>query len=109
VRLHGSAAPLAQQRPQHGSCHHVEHAEAGEQWVITQRVGELSQYFLVFVLIAQIFAKVPALNTLEPATRQAAFGIAQVVTLLAFVVAAIWATRALRARRLVAAVPPERI
>lgn len=57
-----------------------------------------SEYFLMFVLVAQIFAKLPALAALVPGTQKALFGGAQLVVLLAFVVIAIRTTRTFRAR-----------
>ena len=53
-----------------------------------------SLYFLVFVLIAQAFLKVPSLNRLAPTGGEPAFAVAQLITLAAFVVLAIAAARA---------------
>ncbi|PZQ99816.1 MAG: hypothetical protein DI533_04005 [Cereibacter sphaeroides] len=54
----------------------------------------ISLYLLVFVLIAQAFLKLPALNRLAPTGTEPAFGIAQAIGLLVFVVIGITALRA---------------
>lgn len=58
----------------------------------------ISEYFLVFVLVAQVFAKVPALNGLAPSLKQALFGGTQLIVLIAFVVIAVRAARTFRTR-----------
>jgi len=58
----------------------------------------VSEYFLVFVLVAQIFAKVPALVALAADTQKALFGGTQLVVLAAFVLIAIRTARAFRVR-----------
>lgn len=56
----------------------------------------LALYFNVFVLFAQLFAKVPALNAIAPTQASPAFGITQLVVLVCF----IWLTvRALKGFR----------
>ncbi|TCV96376.1 hypothetical protein EC912_102727 [Luteibacter rhizovicinus] len=57
-----------------------------------------SEYFLVFVLVAQAFAKVPALHAAAPTQQEPPFAVAQLVTLLVFVVLGVMAGR--RSRRL---------
>lgn len=52
-----------------------------------------STYLLVFVLVAQLFLKVPALNRLAPTGAEPAFAIAQGMVFLAFVAAGIVAVR----------------
>ncbi len=49
----------------------------------------LALYFNVFVLFAQLFAKVPALKAIAPSQSSPAFGITQLVVMGAFVVIAI--------------------
>jgi hypothetical protein len=44
-----------------------------------------SEYLLVFVTIAQAFAKIPALNALAPTGTEAPFAVAQLICLLVFV------------------------
>ncbi len=44
----------------------------------------LSQYFNVFVLVAQLFAKVPALKALAPTQSEPPFAVAQGIVLIAF-------------------------
>ncbi|WP_029558352.1 hypothetical protein [Xanthobacter sp. 91] len=53
-----------------------------------------SLYFLVFVAVAQAFAKVPALAALAPTQSEPPFAIAQGVVLLAFVIVGTLAARA---------------
>jgi hypothetical protein len=45
----------------------------------------LALYFNVFVLFAQLFAKVPALKAIAPTQSSPAFGVTQLVVLLAFI------------------------
>jgi hypothetical protein len=47
--------------------------------------GVTAQYLNFFVLIVQLFAKVPALKALAPTQTEPPFAVAQIVTLLAFV------------------------
>jgi hypothetical protein len=42
-------------------------------------------YFNVFVLFAQLFAKVPALKAVAPSQTSPAFGLTQVVVLVIFI------------------------
>ena len=51
----------------------------------------LAMYFNVFVLVAQLFLKVPALHELAPQGNEPPFAIAQAVVLLAFVILTIFA------------------
>jgi hypothetical protein len=53
-----------------------------------------SLYFLVFVAVAQAFAKVPALAALAPTQSEPPFAIAQGLLLLAFVIVGTLAVRA---------------
>jgi hypothetical protein len=48
--------------------------------------ASLALYFNVFVLFAQLFAKVPALKALAPTQASHAFGATQLVVLLVFIV-----------------------
>jgi hypothetical protein len=54
-------------------------------------VGAL--YFNVFVLVVQLFLKVPALHELAPKQNEPPFAIAQAAVLVAFVVAGVFAAR----------------
>ena len=56
----------------------------------------LALYFNVFVLIVQLFQKVPALKALAPTQSEPPFQIAQLVTLVLFVVLTILAVRRFR-------------
>ncbi|WP_114241314.1 hypothetical protein [Dyella sp. C9] len=58
----------------------------------------ISEYFLVFVLVAQVFAKLPALASLSQDIQKPAFGAVQLIVLAVFVVIAIRTTRAFRVR-----------
>ncbi len=53
-------------------------------------------WFNVFVLFAQLFAKVPALKAIAPTQSSPAFGATQLVVLVAFIVLAIRAFRGFR-------------
>jgi hypothetical protein len=61
----------------------------------------LAQYFNVFVLFAQLFAKVPALKAIAPTQSSPAFGLTQLVVMAAFIVLGVLAFR--RYRRVVPA------
>lgn len=56
----------------------------------------LSLYLNVFVLIAQLFQKVPALRALAPTQSELPFAITQIVILIVFVVLAIASTKRFR-------------
>jgi hypothetical protein len=58
----------------------------------------IALYFLVFVAIAQAFAKVPALRALAPTQSEPPFAIAQAVALGLFVVLGFLAARTFRYR-----------
>jgi len=67
-------------------------------WRSTFVVGAtISQWFNVFVLVAQLFQKVPALHALAPTGSEPPFGIVQGLVLLSFVALAIVAWRRNRA------------
>lgn len=53
----------------------------------------VSLYFLMFVLIAQFFSKVPALRALAPTQSEPPFAIAQVINLVVFIALGIMAAR----------------
>jgi hypothetical protein len=56
------------------------------RWSTVYVVGMVvSLYLLVFVLIAQLFAKVPALNALAPTGSEPPFAVAQLICLAVFV------------------------
>jgi hypothetical protein len=57
----------------------------------------LSLYFNVFVLIVQLFLKVPAIHALAPTQTEPPFKIAQLVTLLAFIILTVLAYKNFRA------------
>jgi hypothetical protein len=58
--------------------------------------ASLAQWFNVFVLFAQLFAKVPALKAIAPTQASPAFGITQLVVLVIFVVLTIRAFKGFR-------------
>lgn len=67
------------------------------RWEQVYVVGAVLALWLnVFVLVAQLFAKVPALHDLAPTQTEPPFGIAEVVVLALFV---LLGSRALRATR----------
>ena len=62
--------------------------------------ASLALYFNVFVLFAQLFAKVPALKAIAPTQSSPAFGATQLAVLVAFTVLAIRSFRGFRGYRL---------
>jgi hypothetical protein len=64
-------------------------------YVITAMI---SLYFNVFVLIAQLFMKVPALKALAPTQSEPPFLVTQVAVMVLFVVLTIFAVRNFRAQ-----------
>ena len=58
--------------------------------------ASLALYFNVFVLFAQLFAKVPALKAIAPTQSSPAFGATQLIVLVAFIVLAIRSFRGFR-------------
>ena len=56
----------------------------------------MAQYFNCFVLVAQLFLKVPALHELAPEGKEPPFAIAQGVVLLAFIAAGILSLKRFR-------------
>lgn len=53
----------------------------------------LAQYFNVFVLVAQLFAKVPSLKALAPTQAEPPFAVAQGIVLLLFILLGFLAVR----------------
>jgi len=62
--------------------------------------GIVALYLNVFVLVAQLFQKVPALRALAPTQSESAFKIAQLTVLVLFVILGILATRRFRIEQL---------
>ena len=60
----------------------------------------IALYRNFFVLIAQLFQKVPALKVLAPNQTEAPFKLAQLIALVVFVVLGIFATRGFRNEQL---------
>ena len=56
----------------------------------------LALYFNMFVLVAQLFMKVPAIHALAPTQTEAPFKIAQLLLLVIFIIAIIAAARKFR-------------
>jgi hypothetical protein len=56
----------------------------------------LALYFNVFVLFAQLFAKVPALKAIAPTQASPAFGVTQLLVMLVFIVLTIRAFKRFR-------------
>lgn len=75
------------------------HFHRAGRWGLVYAIGIVaSQWLLVFVAIAQAFAKVPALKALAPTQSEPPFAIAQGVVLLLFVLAGVAAVRGKRPR-----------
>lgn len=63
-------------------------------WRITYVITALiAFYFNVFVLVAQLFSKIPALHVLAPTQSEPAFAVAQTIVLVAFIALIIAAAR----------------
>ena len=63
-------------------------------WMRTFVIGAtISQWFNVFVLVAQLFLKVPSLHVLAPTGSEPPFAIAQALVLLVFIAAGFVAWR----------------
>ena len=56
----------------------------------------LAEWFNVFVLFAQLFAKVPALKAIAPTQSSPAFGVTQLVVMVVFIVITIRAFKGFR-------------
>jgi uncharacterized membrane protein len=56
----------------------------------------IALYFNVFVLVAQSFEKVPALHTLAPTQKEPPFAVAQLLVLVLFIVATVFAVKRFR-------------
>lgn len=63
---------------------YVRHLNGPWRWIYAVGVV-LAQYFNVFILVVQLFRRVPALYDLAPTQSEPPFQIVQVVVLLAFV------------------------
>jgi hypothetical protein len=62
---------------------YVFHLEGPWRWIYA--IGQvITLYFLVFVLVAQFFKKVPALTALAPTLSEPPFAVAQTVVLVIF-------------------------
>ena len=56
----------------------------------------IALYFNVFVFVVQSFEKVPALRVLAPTQKEPPFGVAQLVVLILFVIATVFAVKRFR-------------
>jgi hypothetical protein len=76
-------------------------------WRRTYVIGSIvALYFNFFVLIAQLFAKVPPLKELAPTQTEAPFAIAQILALIGFVALGIRSVRRFRPDGASPGVPP---
>jgi hypothetical protein len=75
------------------AAYYVYHLSGPWRWIYA--IGQVvALYFLVFVLVAQFFKKVPALTALAPTLSEPPFAIAQIVVLLIFAALTYLAARA---------------
>ena len=74
---------------------YVRHLAGAWRWVYALS-AVLTLYFLVFVLIVQLFKKVPALYALAPTLAEPPFAYAQTANLVVFIILMILAARAFR-------------
>jgi hypothetical protein len=56
----------------------------------------IALYFNVFIFVVQSFEKVPALRALAPTQKEPPFGIAQLLVLILFIVATVYAVKRFR-------------
>ena len=84
---------------------HARYARAEQgRWAAVFVVGSVLALWLnVFVLVAQLFAKVPALHALAPTQTEPPFGVTQLAVLAVFVVLGFRALRRVRAAAAAAA------
>ncbi len=68
----------------------------------------IALYFNVFVFVVQSFEKVPALRALAPTQKEPPFGIAQLLVLILFVVATVYAVKRFRPGSLGSQAMPEK-
>jgi len=69
---------------------YVRHLADGWRWIYVV-TAMLALYLNVFVLIVQLFQKVPALKALAPTQSEAPFAVAQLLTLALFFISTIFA------------------
>ena len=90
-------------------CHHKEPiritedpglpASARKEWRLVYVIGAMvALYFNIFVLVAQSFAKVPALKALAPTQSEPPFAVAQGVVLVLFVALTVLAVKRVAGR-----------
>jgi hypothetical protein len=58
----------------------------------------IAEFFLIFVAIAQSFAKIPSLHAMAPTGSEPPFAIAQGINLVIFIILGIWAARSFHPR-----------
>ena len=69
-------------------------------WERAKIIGLIaSQYWLVFVGVAQSFTKIPAIQDLAPTQAEAPFAVVQLIVLIAFIAVGVAAVRRARRRR----------
>lgn len=68
------------------------HLKGASRWIYVI-TASVALYFNVFVLVVQLFEKVPALKALAPTQKEPPFGISQVVLLALFVLLTVLAVR----------------
>jgi hypothetical protein len=71
---------------------YARHLTGAWRWIYTVNVV-IGLYLNVFVLVAQVFQKVPALKAMAPTQSEAPFVVAQVVVMALFVVLGILAVK----------------
>jgi hypothetical protein len=68
------------------------HMNGAWRWIYVVSAS-LALYFNVFVLVAQLFEKVPSLHALAPTQKEPPFAITQLLVMLAFIVLTIFAVK----------------
>ena len=69
-------------------------AHLADGWRLTYVIGAIfAQYLNVFVLVVQMFQKIPALNKFAPKQKEPPFAVTQLIVLIAFIALGIMAAR----------------
>ena len=71
---------------------YVTHMNGASRWIYVI-TASISLYFNVFVLVVQLFEKVPAIHALAPTQKEPPFAIAQLLVMALFVVLTVMAVR----------------
>jgi hypothetical protein len=68
------------------------HTNGAWRWIYVVSAS-LALYFNVFILVVQLFEKVPSLHALAPTQKEPPFAISQVLVMVAFIIATVFAVK----------------